>query len=62
MRAIKSRRLKWAGHVVRKEKGRRAFKILAGKTAGKRPLGRIRLRLEDNFRMNPTEKDINSSR
>ena len=37
VRVIKSRRLRWAGHVARVEKGRSAFKILAGKPAGRRP-------------------------
>ena len=41
---IKSRRLRWAGHVARMEEGRSAFKILTGKPTGKRPLGRPRLR------------------
>jgi len=41
---IKSRRLRWAGHVVRMEEGRSAFKILTGKLTGKRPLGRPRRR------------------
>ena len=36
---IKSRRLRWAGHVARMEEGRSAFKILTGKPTGKRPLG-----------------------
>ena len=36
---IKSKRLKWAGHVVRLEGGRNAFKILTGKPTEKRPLG-----------------------
>ena len=31
VRVIKSRRLRWAGHVARMEKGRSAFKILTGK-------------------------------
>ena len=48
---IKSRRLKWAGHVARMEEGRSAFKILTGKHSGKRPLGRPRRRWEDNIRM-----------
>ena len=38
-RVIKSRRLRWAGHVARMEEGRSAFKILKGKPTGKRPLG-----------------------
>ena len=37
---IKSRRLRWAGHVARMEEGWSAFKILTGSTAGRRPLGR----------------------
>ena len=46
VRAIKSRRSRWTGHVARMEEGRRAFKILTGKTTGKRPLGRPRRRWE----------------
>ena len=37
---IKSRRLRWAGHVARMEEGRSAFKILTGKHTGKRLSGR----------------------
>ena len=40
VRVIKSRRLTWAGHVVRKEEGTSAFKILSGKPIGRRPSGR----------------------
>ena len=43
-RMIKSRRLRWAGHVVRMDEGRSAFKILTGMSTGKRHLGRSRLR------------------
>ena len=39
-RVIKSRRMRWAGHVARMEGGRRAFNILTGKPTGKRHLGR----------------------
>jgi len=49
-KAIKSRRLRWAGHVARMEEGRSAFKILIDKPTGKRPLGRPRRRWEDNIR------------
>ena len=52
---IKSRRLKWAGNVARMEKGRTPFKILTGKPAGKRPLGRPRRRWEDDIRMDLEE-------
>ena len=50
VRVIKSRRIRWAGHVARMEKSRSALKILTGKPTGKRPLGRPRLRWEDNIR------------
>ena len=56
VRVIKSRRLRWAGHVARIEGGRSAFKILTGKPTGKRPLGRPRRRWEDNIRMDLEEK------
>ena len=35
VRVIKSKRLRWAGHVGRMEEGRSAFKILSGKPTGK---------------------------
>jgi hypothetical protein len=40
IRVIRSRRMRWAGHAVRIEAMRNAYKILIGKPAGKRPLGR----------------------
>jgi hypothetical protein len=55
VRVIKSRKLRWAGHVVRIQKDRSAFKILTGKPTEKRPLGRPRHRLEDNIRMDLKE-------
>ena len=57
VRVIKSRRLRWAGHVARMEEGRSAFKILTGTPAGKRPLGRPRHRWD--IRMNLKEIGIN---
>jgi hypothetical protein len=56
---IKSRILRWAGHVTRMEEGRIAFKILTGKATGKRPRGRPRRGWEDNMRMYLDEIDIN---
>ena len=47
VRVINSRIFRWAGHVVRMEEGRSAFKILTGKPSGKIPLGRPRRRWED---------------
>jgi hypothetical protein len=46
---IKSRRVRWAGHVARMGK-RNAYKILVGKPEGKQPLGRHRRRWEDNIK------------
>ena len=57
-RVIKSRRLRWAGHVARMEEGRSAFKILTGKPTGKRPLRRPRRRWEDNISMDLEEISI----
>ena len=51
--------MRWAGHVARMEEGRSVFKILTGKPAGKRPLGRPRHRWEDNIRMVLEEISIN---
>ena len=51
VRVIKSRRLRFEGHVARMEEGRSAFKILTDTPAGKRPLGRPRRRCEGNIRM-----------
>ena len=59
-RVIKSRRLRWAGHVARMQEGRSAFKILTGKPTGKRPLGRPRRRWVDNIRMDLEEIGINA--
>ena len=50
VRVIKSRGLRWAGHVARMEEGRSSFKILTGKPTGKRSLGRPRRRWEDSIR------------
>ena len=60
VRVIKSRRLRWAGHVARMEEGTSAFKILTGKPTGKRPLGRPRLRWENNIRMDLEEISNNA--
>ena len=59
VRVIKSRRLRWAGHVARMEEGRRAFKILTGKPTGNSPLGRPRRRREDNIIIDLQEIGIN---
>jgi hypothetical protein len=49
IRIIKSRRMRWPGHVVRMRK-MDAYRILVGKTEGKRPLGRPRYRCVGNVK------------
>jgi hypothetical protein len=49
IRQIKSRRMKWAGHVTRMGEERKLYKVLVGKPEGKRLLGRPRRRWEDGI-------------
>ena len=51
VQVIKSRRMRWAGHVARMGEGRGMYRVLVGKSEGKRPLGRPRRRWEDNIKM-----------
>jgi hypothetical protein len=51
IRIIKSRRMRWAGHIAGMGEKRNAYWILVGKPEGKRPLGRPRHRWVDNIRM-----------
>jgi hypothetical protein len=51
IRQIKSRRLKWAGHVARMGEERNVYRVLVGKTEGKRPLGRPRRGCKNGIRM-----------
>jgi hypothetical protein len=51
IRIIKSRRMRWAGHVARIEEKRNVYGLLVGKPEGKRPLGRTRHRWIDNIKM-----------
>ena len=55
VRVVKSRRMRWAGHVAHMEEGRGVHKVLVGKPEGKRPLGRPRRRWEDNIKMDLQE-------
>jgi hypothetical protein len=48
---IKSRKMRWAGHVARMRKTRNAYRILVGKPERKRPLGRPKRRWVDNIEM-----------
>jgi hypothetical protein len=51
IRIIKSRKMRWAGHVARMGEKRNPYRLLVGKPEGKRPLGRPRRRWVDNIRM-----------
>jgi len=51
VRVIKSRRMRWTGHVARMGERRGVYRVLVGKPEGKRPLGRPRRRWEDNIKM-----------
>ncbi|KAJ4444032.1 hypothetical protein ANN_05821 [Periplaneta americana] len=55
IRNLKSRRLRWAGHVARMGESRNAYRVLVGRPEGKRPLGRPRRRWEDNIKMDLRE-------
>jgi hypothetical protein len=55
IRVIKSRRLRWAGHVARMGEERDAYRILEGRPEGRRPLGRPRRRWEDNIKIDLQE-------
>jgi len=55
VRVIKSRRMRWAGHVARMGEERGVYRVLVGKPEGKRPLGRPRRRWVDNIRMDLQE-------
>jgi hypothetical protein len=61
VRVIKSRRMRWAGHVARMGEGRGAYRVLVGRPKGKRPLGRPRHRWEDNIKMDLGEIGIDGS-
>jgi len=55
VRVIKSRRMRWAGHVARMGEERGAYSVLVGKPEGKKPLGRPRRRWVYNIRMDLQE-------
>ena len=51
VRVIKSRRMRWAGHVACMGEERGVYRVLVGKPEGRRQLGRPKRRLVDNIRM-----------
>jgi hypothetical protein len=50
IRQIKSRKMRWAGHVARIGRGRKVYRVLVGKPKGKRPLERPRCRWDDGIK------------
>ena len=52
---IKSRRKRWVGYVACMGDSRGVYRVLVGKTEGKSPLGRPRLKWEDNIKMDLQE-------
>jgi hypothetical protein len=61
VRVIKSRRMRWAGHVARMGEGGGVYRVLVGRSEGKRPLGRPRRRWEDNIKMDLGEIRIDGA-
>jgi hypothetical protein len=59
VKVIKSRRMRWVGHVARMGKGRGVYRGLVGRPEGKRPLRRPRRRWEDNIKMDLRKIGIN---
>jgi hypothetical protein len=59
IRIIKSRRMRWAGHVARMGEKMNVYRLLVGKPEGKRPLGRPRHMWIDNVKMDLLEIGLN---
>jgi len=59
---IKSRRMRWVGHVARMGEGRGVYRVLVEKPQGKKPLGRPRRRWEDNINLDRREIAIDETK
>jgi hypothetical protein len=55
IKVIKSRRMRWVGHVACMGEGRGIYSVLVGRPKGKRPLGRHRCRWENNIKLDLRE-------
>jgi hypothetical protein len=55
IRQIKSRRMRWAGHVARMGEGRNVYRVLMGRPEGNRPLERPRREWEDGIKIDLRE-------
>jgi hypothetical protein len=58
VRVVKSRRMKWVGHVACMGERRGVHRFLVGKPGGRRPLGRPRRRWEENIKMDLQEVGV----
>jgi hypothetical protein len=61
VRLIKSRRMRWTGHVARMGEGRGVYRFLVGRPEGKRPLGRPRRRWDNNIKLDLREIGIDGA-
>jgi hypothetical protein len=61
VRVIKSRRMRWAGHVARTGERRGVYRVVVGRPECKRPLGRPRRRWEDNVKLDLREIGIDGA-
>jgi hypothetical protein len=61
VRMIKSRRMRWAGRVARMGEGRGVYRILVGRSEGKRPLGRPGRRWKNNNKVGLREMGIDGA-
>jgi hypothetical protein len=61
VRVIKSRRMRWTGHVARMGQGRGVYRVLVERPEGKRSLGRPRRRWEDNIKLDLREIGIDGA-
>jgi hypothetical protein len=62
VRVIKTRRMRWAGHVARMEEGRGIYTVFVGRRKGKRPLERPRRRWEGNIKVDLRETGIDEAK
>jgi hypothetical protein len=58
---VKLRKMRWAGHVARRGKGRGVYRVLIGRPEGKTSLGRPRHRWEDNIKLDLREIGIDGA-
>jgi hypothetical protein len=61
VKVIKSRRMRWAGHMACMGEGRGVYRVLVGKPDGRRPFGRPRRRWEDNIKIDLREIGIDGA-